>query len=351
MTQLAPELAAQIAALAHAEHLVFLGVAALGREGNLPFFRDWLEQGMHAEMAYISAHAEVRADSSKIMPEAKSALLFALPYSIESDPPVPPGVPQIARYARLRDYHRLLRSALQRISSQLHYLIGAPGNGYRIMVDSVPLFERALAARTGHGFIGRNSCYILPGYGSYIVLAEIVTTAPLAGEASSEMASRACCRQCGLCQKHCPTGALNTPYTVDARRCLSYWTIEHQGPIPEEIWPHFNSFYFGCDICQQVCPFNREIKSFAAPSWIQFKSSPDLMAVATMDQKKYEELCGGSPLTRAKIHGIRRNALIAMHITSHTLIDDALAAIDSSAHPVLVQTKQQILRRRFGKVP
>jgi epoxyqueuosine reductase len=217
---------------------------------------------------------------------------------------------------------------------------------FRIMVDSAPLFERSLAVQTGRGFIGRNSCYILPDFGSYVVLGEIVTTTAFHWDTPIDQEAAPACQSCRRCQSHCPTGALQNPYSVDARRCLSYWTIEHQGLIPVSFWPHLKTFYFGCDVCQQVCPFNSQIKHKALDNWIKLESCPDLMTVATMNQKKYEELFGGTPLTRAKIHGLRRNALIAMHVTAHPMIDEALAMIDVTAHPVLSQTRQQILDQR-----
>ena len=332
-----------LTALASKRHLVYLGAAALGLESYHPYFHKWLQRGMHAQMEYLAKHDDVRTDSTRIMPGAKTALLFAMPYYFE-DESSPTGGPQIALYARLTDYHRLLRDALQEICRAAPDLCGELQHEAWIFTDTPPLFERALAARTGRGHIGHNSCFMLPETGSYILLGEIITSRDVPTTTGAPAQGAPSCEGCGLCRRHCPTGALETPFTVDARRCLAYWTIEHRGTVPAAQWSPFSAYYFGCDICQIVCPYNHKVILRAEDRWVKIKTIPPLEQMATMDQRGYEDLCGGTPLTRAKLHGLKRNALIAMHVTNHPLISVALAAIGDDAHPVLIQTKQQILQ-------
>ena len=151
------------------------------------------------------------------------------------------------------------------------------------------------------------------------------------------------CGSCKRCQVHCPTNALSKEYELDANLCLSYWTIESRGTIPEKYWKWFEYYYFGCDICQLVCPYNRGDLQFPKEEWIRLKDEVDLYEVSIMDQKFYEQTFGGSPMTRAKIHGLRRNALIALLVKNDDRLLDALDKVTEKDHLVLQDTKKQIL--------
>ena len=152
------------------------------------------------------------------------------------------------------------------------------------------------------------------------------------------------CGPCRLCQDECPTGALSTDYVIDARRCLSYWTIEHRGTIPEEFWPHLARYVFGCDICQLACPYNVRAERTAPPDDFRQRELPALFETAVMDQAQIERYFGGSPMTRAKRGGLRRNALIALAVTRDHRLAEALEYARRDPEPPLPETTSQIER-------
>lgn len=209
------------------------------------------------------------------------------------------------------------------------------------------MLERALAARTSAGFIGKNTCYIHPEAGSFILLGEILLTRDLTetDEPSTVdpqvRSDQGGCGSCRRCQIYCPTGALDEAYRLDARKCLAYWTIEHRGTIPFEFWPWLKTYFFGCDLCQLACPYNRAIAISQEPVRVELNQI-DFFDVATMSQARYEQLFGGSPLTRAKRSGLRRNALIAMTVTSDLRLPEALQMLTEDDEPVLHETSTQI---------
>jgi len=226
----------------------------------------------------------------------------------------------------------------------------------RVVVDSAPILERALAARTRRGFIGKNTCFIHPEKGSFFLLAEILLTLPLPADQPARVDVQhrgpdGGCGSCKRCQVHCPTGALNEAYQLDAKRCLSYWTIEHRGPVPEEFWPYLADYLFGCDICQLVCPYNRGAVVTSRTDLVRLGDLPSLLAIVTMDQASYVRWFGGTPMTRAKREGLQRNALIAMVVTNDGRLEEALASVTTESHPVLIETKRQASARRARCVP
>ena len=153
------------------------------------------------------------------------------------------------------------------------------------------------------------------------------------------------CGTCRRCQVHCPTGALDEDYRIDARKCLAYWTIEHRGPIPEEYWPGVGRYIFGCDICQIVCPYNRQASSKASEELLKIRTTPPLFEIATMSQPQYERLFGGTPMTRAKRTGLMRNALIAMTVTKHPKLEEAMSLVqERNEGDVINATLDQISR-------
>jgi epoxyqueuosine reductase len=222
--------------------------------------RAWLAAGHHGSMRYMERTAEVRIDPAHegMLTSAMSVVVCAMPYAsraMHSGSPVPPAVgssvAKYAKYAKYRggeDYHRTLYKRLRPVARWLREI----GHAARVAVDSMPVFERAWAARAGIGFVGKNSCLIIPGVGSHVFLAAIVTSAQL--EPDAPMRSR--CGQCTLCLDGCPTRAFVAPHQLDARRCLSYLTIEHREEISLEMRSHMGEWLFGCDDCQDVCPFN-----------------------------------------------------------------------------------------------
>jgi len=332
----------EINAAASAQGVLFLGSASLEYPQAYARFRQWIDANRHGEMAYLENHDHLRRDPQQLHPGAQSALVFALPY-FRSELG---EKPRVALYAHYPDYHKVLREKLEAIAAAF-----LPAGSFRVLVDSAPVLERALAAQTAQGFIGKNTLYIHPAQGSFLLLGEILAEGQRAVDVPPEIpldrkTKQGGCGPCDLCQVACPTGALNQDYTLEAKRCLSYWTIEQRGPIPEEYWPWLKEYYFGCDLCQLACPYNKR----AAPAPVDWKARtyPDLFTTATMDQKQYEASFGGTPLTRAKRQGLRRNALVAMAVTGHPRLTEALAHVELDGGAPLEETREQILKFRPG---
>jgi epoxyqueuosine reductase len=216
-------------------------------------YRAWLAEGFAGDMGYLARDAEPRRHPRFVSESAESVVLVALSYA-HADPVEPPGEgPRgtIARYARGADYHMVMKQKLARLEVAARARLDAPFTA-RACVDTAPLLEREAAQAAGLGFIGKNTMLIAPGRGSYLVLGALIVS--LACAPSQPEAPR--CGQCRLCLDACPTGAFVDAHTLDARRCISYLTIELAGPIPRELRPLVGDRVFGCDVCQEVCPFN-----------------------------------------------------------------------------------------------
>lgn len=269
----------------------------------------WLAAGHHGGMDYMQRTAGVRVDPThpQLLAQARSVIVLAAPYAGREPPPrLVPG--RVARYARGRDYHNVLHRRLRRLTATLREL----GHHARAAVDSMPVMERAWAQRAGIGFIGKNCCLIVPGLGSHVFLCAVITSAEL--DPSEPMRER--CGQCRLCLDQCPTAAFVEPRVLDARRCISYLTIEHRGAIEPELRPLMGDWLFGCDVCQDVCPFNRGAAR-AEPAGDAFAEQPrftthDAQALLQMSEPEFGNFAEGSPLRRPKREGLARNAAIVL---------------------------------------
>lgn len=324
-----------------AEGLRFLGVSSLDYPTDSKHYQEWIDDRMHAGMSYMEAHSHCRTEPKHLLDQAQSAISFALPYD-QGDALARQwkdglAVPRVAQYARFTDYHKLLKKRGERVAQNLNKEFGGTS---RVAVDTAPVLERALAAQTRLGFIGKNTCYIHPEYGSFLLLGEIVSTIEVTKDEREESAS---CGECTRCQKYCPTNALDEAYRLDANRCLAYWTIENRGTIPEEYWPHLGTYVFGCDICQLVCPFNRG-ENTPEPVVLKTREVASLYEMATMNQKDYERLFGGTPMTRAKRNGLRRNALIAMAVVRDPRLEDAVSVARDDCESPIAETLEQMER-------
>jgi epoxyqueuosine reductase len=284
-----------------------LGFAAVGFTTIEPFQRgalahsEWIAAGMHGTMAYM---ARPRADPRSLLEEARSMIVVALPYA----PPKPAGGGgYVAAYARGPDYHRVLRQRLGALAEACAEIVGRPVLA-RPCADSAPLLEHEAAARAGVGFIAKNTLTIVRGVGSYTVLGELLLDTPLAPSAPSKPA----CGQCSACITACPTGAFRGPRVLDARRCISYLTIEHRGDIPEDLRPLLGDHVFGCDICQRVCPFNAR-PAPGDPALVEASfQAPDLTALLHMRKGSYKRWVRGTARARASRVQLARNAAVAM---------------------------------------
>jgi epoxyqueuosine reductase len=307
-------------------------VAVLKPAANRDFFLDWLARGMHAGMGYLARRAEARLNPAMLFPQASSALCVALQYHGDEPADAESGDlwPGVARYARGRDYHDLMGERLEVVAQRIEQEI--PGTSTRWYVDTGPVLERDLAASCGLGAIGKNTCLLHPDAGSWFLIGEIFTSLQLT---PSHAPIADMCGSCRHCLEACPTGALPRAYELDANRCISYWTIEHRGDVPADIRPLLGGWVFGCDICQEVCPHNEgplpaADDAFLLPDERRGLTLEGLLALGT---DRYRELFSGSPLKRAKLEGLKRNAVIAMGNSGSSGYLDSLleVLVDGSA--------------------
>jgi epoxyqueuosine reductase len=294
------------------------GVTSPEPPTHLDVYEGWLAAGRHGEMAYLASETarQRRADPRQVMPECRSILVLAarypapLPYT--RIPVDRPGVPlgRIAAYAWGADYHDTLLERMRRLVESLQAHLGQPVP-HRAYTDTGPLLERELAQRAGLGWIGKNTCLIHPRLGSYFLLAEILLGIPLPAGAPFR-ADR--CGSCTRCIQACPAQCILPDRTLDARRCLSYLTIELKGSIPHDLRPQMGEWVFGCDICQQVCPWNRFASPQGDPAFAPRPGlpQPDLLQELTLTAEQFNRKFKASPLRRAKRRGYLRNVAIAL---------------------------------------
>lgn len=254
------------------------------------------------DMTWLAAHRDLRLRPRQLLPAAAAVILVLLPYRPDADDG---GVLRRARYADGVDYHKLLRKRLSRLGRRLS---AGSGHHYRATVDSAPVNERSLAQLAGLGWIGRNALLLHPRRGSYHFIGALFTTRPLQAQHGTSDADR--CGTCTACEVACPTAALRDRQ-VDNTRCISYWTIEHQGVIPRRLAARFAGWWFGCDICQEVCPWNR----FALPAGDarlvgSGQEAPDeLLSITAAD---FDHVFAGRAIRRLGWSRFRRNLLVAL---------------------------------------
>jgi epoxyqueuosine reductase len=279
--------------------LVAVGPAGPPEHGAA--LRRWVEAGHAGTMGYLERRLEERLDPSRVLPGARTAVCVALNYyqGEREDASWRP----VARYAWGRDYHDVIGPRLERLADHLTQAAGARSRGY---VDTGPVLERDLAARAGLGWIGKNTMLLHPALGSWFFIGVLLTTADLVVDAP--LADR--CGTCRACLDACPTGAFVDAYVLDARRCISYLTIEHRGPIDADLHRGMAGWQFGCDVCQDVCPWNRKAPTTRHPELVPETAYPGADTVSRLDDAAMRETFRGRALLRAKPAGLRRNALI-----------------------------------------
>jgi epoxyqueuosine reductase len=301
------------------------GIAAAGPVERADYVRDWLRLGRAGEMHYLHRHAELREDPRRLLDKARSVIVLADMYRQPGSPPSAPNgksdVPtseniaaqrgRVAQYAWGRDYHRVLRRKLQRLADRLHEAVEIPFES-RVCVDTAPIIEREAAARASIGWIGKNTMILHQDLGSFFFLGEIITTLELAPSAPAVDH----CGTCTRCLDACPTDAFPAPYQMDATRCISYLTIEHRTEIDERLQPLMGDWVFGCDICQDVCPFNRDTPvatetAYATAERFPLAPHPKLDDLENLTEDDYAQSLAGSAMKRAKLNMLQRNARIA----------------------------------------
>jgi epoxyqueuosine reductase len=309
------------------------GVAPAAEFPELARLEEWLERGHAGEMRYL--HDARRRSLALAMPEARSVIVCGLNYNTalpaSTDAPAPTRLPSnapsnvtdgprgwISRYAWGDDYHNVLGEKLESLVKSLRNEFPEPFEA-RAYVDTGPIVERVAAKHAGLGWLAKNTCLINAELGSWLFLGVIVTTLDLAASAgAAEMPAPDLCGNCTLCIDACPTGALVEPYVLDARRCISYLTIELRGGIPVELREPMGHHVFGCDICQDVCPWNRRapvspLENFQPRERAEHSLfSPELEWLLSMSEEEFREVFRGSPVKRTKWRGLVRNACVAI---------------------------------------
>ena len=267
----------------------------------------WLGRGFHAGLVWMAETREVRQVVQKKLPGVKSVVVVARNY-FSGLCETGPGRGRVARYAWGRDYHGIVKKPLRRLSRAIIKL--QRGTTWYCTVDSGPVLERTWAERAGLGWVGKNSLILRRDMGSYFVLGVVLTTAELAPDSPTPDY----CGACTACLEACPTGAIVEPKVVDANRCISYHTIENRGTIPQDVGPAFGKWVFGCDVCQEVCPWNRfaTVTTETAFHAREGQAAPDLGGLIAMDEEAFRGRFAGTPVARAKLSGLRRNARLAL---------------------------------------
>jgi epoxyqueuosine reductase len=289
-----------------------LGVAAMALDVDEGRLEQWLAAGRHGEMAYMQRHGRKRARPADLVPGTVRVISARMNYwpgtaRDAGDALADPTTGYVARYALGRDYHKVLRRALQRLADAIAQRIGP--FGYRVFVDSGPVLEKALARDAGLGWIGKHT-NLLDRDGSWFLLGELYTDLPLPPDG----AGASHCGSCRACLDVCPTQAIVAPYELDARRCISYLTIELRGAIPEELRPAIGNRIFGCDDCQLVCPWNK----FARPTTVgdfavrHGLDGAGLVELFAWSREDWEARTAGSALRRAGYEGWLRNLAVAL---------------------------------------
>jgi len=298
---------------AHELGFDLFGIAAVRPSDRGEFFRKWLSEGKAGEMGYLARTAEKRLDATNVLPGARSVIVVAHSYFMKQpseDVRNDPARGVIASYAWGRDYHDVILPKLEILAAFLREEI--PEAQTRCFVDSGPVMEKEYAARAGLGFIGKNTLLIAPRAGSWLFLGEILTTAELSPTPVADMPS---CGTCRKCIEACPTGALDTEYTLDASLCVSYLTIEHKSEIPRKLQKKIGNNVFGCDECQSCCPWNERFSLSSREESYRGtfeRQAPLLVELAALSEEEFRARFAGSALERTGHARLQRNVKIAM---------------------------------------
>jgi epoxyqueuosine reductase len=324
----AASLSARIKSQARELGFDLCGIAAADNYPELDILREWLDRGYAGDMHWMHRTAERRADVRAVVPGARSVIVTGTLYNTPSREAVSSAgaardgaLGTIARYAGGDDYHQVLERRLAALLSWMREQVEQPFDA-RVYVDTGPVQERVYAQYAGLGWIGKNSCLINPELGSYLFLGVIVCALPL--EADTQGLEQ--CGACTRCLDACPTAAIVEPGMVDSTRCISYLTIETRGPIPEALRPAIGARFYGCDVCQEVCPYNQPPTHAADAVWEPREplTQPRLIDLWRLPDDELKALVRGTAMTRAQLVGLRRNLAVAIGNSGDA---DAVAAL------------------------
>jgi epoxyqueuosine reductase len=304
---------AQVKRIAHECGFELAGIAEAEPNADVSRYRDWIGRGMAGEMSYLTdRRLDVRADPRNLLPSARSILCVGKlyngpqPYSTDF---TAEELAWISRYAWGEDYHTIVRRGLERVAARL---LEHTSFDYKICVDTAPLLERSYARDAGLGWIGKNTCLINQHAGSWFFLGELIASWALEPDSLADER----CGTCTRCIEACPTSAIVSDgaagWMLDSRLCISYFTIELRGPIPENQRASIGTNVFGCDICQDVCPWNRRAAMTLDPAFAPREFAPALERLTALTPEEFQRLFRDTPVTRAKYKGFLRNVAVAM---------------------------------------
>jgi epoxyqueuosine reductase len=299
-------------------------------------FQNWVAGKNHGEMKWLERNAPKRADPQKVLSGAKSVIALAVSYQTENRQSAI-GNRQfglVARYARFADYHDVLGERLKSLTGFVNQLGGAEARSLWY-VDTGPMLERDFAQRAGLGFVGKHTNLISRKLGNWIFLSEIITTLELEPDAPEKNH----CGKCSRCIEACPTNAITAPFQLDARKCISYLTIELKGAIPVELRPAIGNRIYGCDDCLAACPWNRFARagSLMKSHANEELNSPDLIELLKLDDAGFKSLFAGSPILRTKRSGLLRNVCVALGNTGDATALPALEKATHDAEPLIAE--------------
>jgi len=335
---------AELKRRAEAEGFDMIGVASAGAlERDAASLDAWLGAGRQATMTWMERYRDRRKDPRVLLPGCRSVVVVAVSYWPGAEAAeTPPGAARVALYARARDYHKTMGRRLKRLAA---WLADESGETTRAFVDTGPVLERAWAQQAGLGWIGKNANLLTQRAGSWLLLGELLSATELEPDAGPHADH---CGTCTACLDACPTAAIVDPGVVDARKCIAYWTIEHRGPVPEERREHNGDWIFGCDICQQVCPWNEAHATVSSGD--AFEPRDDLRGldpadILALDEASFRARYSGTPLMRAKWEGLRRNACIVLGNRRDARARDVLRAALGDPDPVVREHAAWALER------
>jgi len=314
--------------------------------------QEWLGAGFHGEMDWMEARAEVRQGPQSMWPEAKSVIALGMSYAPEADPLALAAHPDKARisvYAQGRDYHDTVKKALKALARWL--VEQAPDTALKVFVDTAPVMEKPLGEAAGIGWQGKHTNLVSREHGSWLFLGAIYTTlafAPDMADVADHVAGVARCGSCTKCLAACPTDAFPAPYKLDARRCISYLTIEHKGPIPEEFRELIGNRIYGCDDCLAVCPWNKFASAAARHRDFLPREeliAPDLAELLTLDDAGFRQKFSGSPIKRIGRDRFVRNCLIAVGNSGAAELACRVGELTNDPDPVVAEAARWALGR------
>ena len=307
--------------------------------------REWLGEGFHGQMEWMEARADVRQGPNSMWPEARSVIALGMSYVPDSDPLALEGDPERARisvYAQGRDYHDTVKKALKALARWL--VEQAPGSELKVFVDTAPVMEKPLGEAAGIGWQGKHTNLVSREHGSWLFLGAVYTTVPFVPDAPHADA----CGSCTACQVACPTDAFPAPYRLDARRCISYLTIEHKGPIPHEFREAIGNRIYGCDDCLAVCPWNKFAESAARHRAFLPRAeliAPKLDELLALDDAGFRQLFSGSPIKRIGRDRFVRNCLIAAGNSGNRALEEPVRTLRSDADATVAEAAEWAVKR------